>query len=186
MTLPIFVYGSELLRERAAFVDISEKEVKEDITRLIQNMKETMTKADGVGLAAPQVGRLVRVLVVDGSPLDDIFPELTTFQRSMINPVLLEESKKLVEFNEGCLSIPDVHADISRADSIKVSYIDENFIEKLETLTGFACRIVQHEMDHLDGVLFVDRAAPIRKKMLSSRLNNIKAGKVKTSYKITH
>ncbi len=183
MTLPIFVYGSELLRERAASVDLSAPGVKEDISRLIEDMRETMSKADGVGLAAPQVGKLIRILVVNGAPLDDLFPELTTFQRAMINPVILEESTKTVEYNEGCLSIPDVHADIERPDYIKVSYIDENFVQKEEALTGFSCRIVQHEMDHLDGVLFVDRAAPIRKKMLAGKLNNIKAGKVKTHYR---
>lgn len=183
MTLPIYVYGSEMLRERAAGVDFSVSGVKEEISALINDMNETMRKADGVGLAAPQVGRLIRVLVVDGSPLDDMFPELRTFQRAMINPVLLEESKDGVEFNEGCLSIPDIHADIVRPSTIKVSYTDENFNQVEETLSGFACRIVQHEMDHLDGVLFVDRAAPIRKKMLSGKLNSIKAGKVKTHYR---
>jgi peptide deformylase len=183
MTLPIFVYGSDVLRERAATVDLTSAGTKDEISALIIDMKETMRKADGVGLAAPQVGKLLRVLVVDGSPLDDMFPELKTFQRAMVNPVLLEESKDTVEFNEGCLSIPDVHADIVRPQTIKISYIDENFNRVEETLTGFGCRIVQHEMDHLDGVLFVDKAAPIRKKMLSGKLNNIKAGKVKTHYR---
>lgn len=185
MTLPIYLFGSEVLREVAAPADLTGERAKEEISALVTDMKETMSKADGVGLAAPQVGKLLRVLVVDGSPIADVYPELEGFSRSMINPQIVWESEALAEYNEGCLSIPDVHADIKRPSSIKVSYINENFEQVEELLEGFSCRIVQHEIDHLNGVLFVDKAAPIRRKMLSGRLNNIKSGKIRTHYKVT-
>ncbi len=183
MTLPIYLYGSEVLRERAAEVDINQPGAAGELLKLTTDMHETMEKADGVGLAAPQVGKLIRVLVANGSALADTFPELEGFKRSMINPRVIEESKETCEFNEGCLSIPDVHADIKRASVIKISYLNENLEPVEETLSGFACRIIQHELDHLDGVLFVDRAAPIRRKMISGRLNSIKSGKIRTHYK---
>jgi peptide deformylase len=111
-------------------------------------------------------------------------PELEGFKRAMINPVILEESSEVIDFNEGCLSIPDVNAVVERPKVIKISYIDENFNQKEERLDDFACRMVQHEIDHLEGILFTDRAAPIRKKMLQSKLNGIKAGKARPDYKI--
>lgn len=184
MVLPIYVYGSEVLREKALDVDITKPGVKEELSELVTNMWETMEKADGVGLAAPQVGRSIRVLIVDGSLLSEELPELKEFKRTMINPTLLEESEELVEYNEGCLSIPDVNASIERPKTIKVRYLNQNLDEVTELFEGFGCRMVQHEMDHLDGILFTDRAAPIRKKMLQSKLNGIKAGKARPSYRI--
>jgi peptide deformylase len=185
MTLPIFLYGSDILRERATEADLSDPAVREELTKLINDMKETMEKADGVGLAAPQVGKLYRLLVANGSPIEDVYPELAGFKRVVINPVIKDESERQAEYNEGCLSIPDVHADIKRPAAMTVTYFNENFEPVEERLEGFACRIIQHEMDHLDGVLFVDRAAPIRKKMISSRLGSIKSGKIKTHYRTT-
>ena len=186
MVLPIYVYGSDVLREKAKEVDINAYGIKEEIKRLVEDMFETMYQADGVGLAAPQVGRLIRVLVVDGSPLaDDEVPELKGFKRALINPVIVEESEETVEYSEGCLSIPDIHADVVRPEKIKVTYLDENLDAKEELFEGFACRMVQHEMDHLDGILFVERIAPIRKKMIQSKLNNIKSGKKRAAYKTT-
>lgn len=126
MVLPIYVYGSEVLREKALDVDITKPGVKEELSELVTNMWETMEKADGVGLAAPQVGRSIRVLIVDGSLLSEELPELKEFKRTMINPTLLEESEELVEYNEGCLSIPDVNASIERPKTIKVRYLNQN------------------------------------------------------------
>lgn len=184
MILPIYVYGAQVLRQKALEVDIKKPGIEQEIKTLISNMWETMYSADGVGLAAPQIGKSIRVLVVDGTLLSEDMPELKEFKRAMINPVLLEESKELVEFNEGCLSVPNINAYVERPKKIKISYLDVSFNEVTEELDGFACRMVQHEMDHLEGILFTDKAAPIRKKMLSSKLKNIEAGKVHPSYKI--
>ncbi|MDX9781775.1 MAG: peptide deformylase [Bacteroidales bacterium] len=183
MILPIYIYGSEVLRERAADFDLNAPDASGIIAKLIPDMFETMYQADGVGLAAPQVGKSIRVLVVDGAPLADDMPELKDFKRAMINPVVLEESEETIEYNEGCLSIPDINAGVVRPKTIRVEYLDENLIKREETLDNFACRMVQHEIDHLNGVLFTDLCAPIRKKMLQSRLSNIMNGKVKTHYK---
>ncbi|MDP3452002.1 MAG: peptide deformylase [Bacteroidales bacterium] len=184
MVLPIYVYGAEVLREKAKEVDTDVPGVKEEISKLVSDMWETMHKADGVGLAAPQVGKSIRVLIVDGTMLSKDMPELDGFKRVMINPVIKEESEELIEFNEGCLSIPDVNAVVERPRKIKVSFTDENFVLKEESFDDFACRMVQHEMDHLEGILFTDKAAPIRKKMLQSKLNSIKSGKARPTYKI--
>lgn len=183
MILPIYIYGSEVLRERAADFDLKAPDAAGVISKLIPDMFETMYQADGVGLAAPQVGKSIRVLVVDGAPLAEDMPELKDFKRAMINPVVLEESEEKIEYNEGCLSIPDINAGVVRPKRIRVEYMDENLIKTEETLDNFACRMVQHEIDHLNGVLFTDLCAPIRKKMLQSRLSNIMNGKVKTHYK---
>ncbi len=183
MVLPIYVYGSDVLRAKAQEVDITIPGIKEQLAGLLDDMWETMQKADGVGLAATQVGKLVRVLIVDGSLLSEDIPYLREFRREMINPRLLEESEELIEFNEGCLSIPDISAAVERSKVIKVSYLDRNLQQREEVLDNFACRMVQHEMDHLDGILFTDRTAPIRKKMLNAKLNNIKNGKANTHYK---
>ena len=184
MILPINIYGSEVLRERAGEFDLSAPDAAEVIARLIPDMFETMYLADGVGLAAPQVGKSIRVLVVDGAPLADDMPELKDFKRAMINPVVLEESEETIEYNEGCLSIPDINAGVVRPRRITVEYYDQNFDKRREELDNFACRMVQHEIDHLNGILFTDLCAPIRRKMLQSKLGNIMNGKVKTHYKI--
>jgi len=183
MILPIFVYGAEILREKANEIDISQEGLKEELKTLVSNMRETMAKADGVGLAAPQIGRSIRLVIVDGELLSEDNPELADFKRAMINPVFLDESKEEIEFSEGCLSIPEIHANILRPKVIKVSYYDLDFVKREEVLDNFAARMVQHEMDHLDGILFTDKAAPIRKKMLQSKLNDIKVGKTKAFYK---
>lgn len=184
MILPIYIYGSEVLRERAGEFDLSAPDAAEMIARLIPDMFETMYLADGVGLAAPQVGKSIRVLVVDGAPLADDMPELKDFKRAMINPVVLEESEETIEYNEGCLSIPDINAGVVRPRRITVEYYDQNFDKRREEFDNFACRMVQHEIDHLNGILFTDLCAPIRRKMLQSKLGNIMNGKVKTHYKI--
>lgn len=181
MILPIYVYGTDVLREKAKEVDV---QAEEGLGELIDNMYATMKEADGVGIAAPQVGRSLRILIVDGEDLAEDMPELAGFKRVMINPVLLEESEETAEFSEGCLSIPNIHADVVRPAAITVKYINEKLEEKTESFTGFGCRMVQHEMDHLDGVLFVDRVTPIRKKMLQGKLSNIAVGKVHPHYKI--
>ena len=180
MIQPIYLYGSEVLRARAQEADLSKKE---ELTQLITDLKDTLVKADGCGLAAPQIGVSQRVLIVDGTIMADVYDYLADFKRVMINPVILEESDKLCEFNEGCLSIPGIYCDVRRPESMTVRYYNENFEEVTEKLDRFACRMVQHEMSHLDGVVFTDLVAPIRKKMLSKKLVNISHGKVSVHYK---
>ncbi|MBO4557242.1 MAG: peptide deformylase [Bacteroidales bacterium] len=182
MILPIYLYGSQVLRGHAADVDLT-KVSKEQVQAFFNDMHETMHNADGCGLAAPQVGVSERMLIVDGNELVENYPELKGFVRKMINPVVVEESEETSSYSEGCLSIPNVDADITRPKVIKVRYIDENLEEREEVFDNFAARMVQHELDHLDGVLFTDKAAPIRKKILAKRLNNISRGLARTSYK---
>ena len=182
MILPIYLYGSDVLKAQAA--PLSPEEVnREELKTLIENMFETMRNADGVGLAAPQIGLSQQILIVDGSDLTDAYPNLKDFKRVMINPTILEAAEETAMYSEGCLSIPDIHCDIIRPSWMRVAYLDENLEPREEKFEGFACRMVQHEMDHLAGIVFTDKAAPIRKKMISSKLHNISRGKVRTHYR---
>ncbi len=183
MILPIFVYGSDVLREKAKEIDMANLD-KKKMTELINDMFETMKSADGVGLAAPQIGQSIQLLVVDGSDYADTYAYLKGFRRAMINPKVIMESEETIEYSEGCLSVPDIHCDIVRPKKIQVEYYDEFFVLKNEVFDEFACRMVQHEMDHLQGIIFTDKVAPIRKKMISSKLHNISKGKVRAAYKI--
>ena len=182
MILPIYLYGSPVLRDSAAPVDISKAD-KTRVKAFFEDLHETMHNANGCGLAAPQVGVSERMLIVDGNEVAENYPYLKGFVRKMINPEVVSESDEKSEYSEGCLSIPNVDADIRRPKTITVHYFDENLEEKEEVFDDFAARMIQHEMDHLDGVLFTDRAAPIRKKILAKRLNNISRGLARTSYK---
>ena len=181
MILPIYLYGSQVLRKAAEESALDDREV---LTKLIGDMVETMHHADGCGLAAPQVGVSRRILVVDGTDLVDRYPELKDFHREMINPKFTFESEETSSYEEGCLSIPNVDASISRPARIRVRYVNPAFEEVEEEFGGFAARMIQHEMDHLDGILFVDRAAPIRRKMLTGKLMNIAKGNVHPRYRV--
>ena len=179
MVKPIYLFGSEVLREVAVPVDLSGKEY---IDNLVADLKDTLAKAEGCGLAAPQIGESVRVLIVDGRDMADIYPYLEGFTRVMINPEIIEESEKKCTYSEGCLSIPGIYCDVSRPESMTVEYYDENLEKKTETFDKFACRMIQHEMSHLDGYLFVDHVPPIRKKIISKKLINIAKGRVPARY----
>lgn len=181
MILPIYLYGSQVLRGKAADADLSQKE---KLQGMVADMIETMKQADGCGLAAPQVGISLRVAVVDGSELVDRYPELAGFHREMINPSFIFKSEETSSYEEGCLSIPGVDAEIVRPRTIKLHYFDVNLEEKEEEFTDFAARMIQHEMDHLDGIVFTDRATPIRRKMLSGKLAGIAKGRVRTTYRV--
>lgn len=181
MILPIYVYGSQVLRQKAAQVDPSSEE---NLKGFIEDMIETMHNADGCGLAAPQVGVSKRILVVDGNELADRWPELKGFHREMVNPEVIARSEETISFEEGCLSIPGVDAEVVRPKKITVRYLDADLKETEEEFDNFASRMVQHELDHLDGVMFVDKATPIRKKMISGKLFNITKGKVRAAYRI--
>ncbi len=180
MKLPIIAYGDPVLRKKAT--DITRE--YPDLESLISNMFETMYGAHGVGLAAPQIGLSVRLFVIDASSFADEEPSLKDFKKAFINAEVMEEKGEKWVFNEGCLSIPDIREDISRNDTITISYYDENWIRLQETYTGLAARIIQHEYDHIEGKLFVDKLSPLRKTMLKNRLNAISKGIVKVDYKM--
>lgn len=180
MILPIYLYGSEVLRRENEEVDIRNRE---EVLKLVEDMKDTLKVADGCGLAAPQVGVNKRLVIVDGRDLTETYDYLKDFFRVMINPVVLEESEETCEFSEGCLSVPGIYAEVRRPSRIKVEYIDENFEKVVEEFDRFACRMVQHELSHLDGNLFVDNVSPLRRKMLARKLQAISKGAVQTRYK---
>lgn len=180
MILPIYTYGNAVLRKHAQPIQSDYPELK----TLVENMFQTMYHADGVGLAAPQVGLAIRVLVIDLAPFREDDPELGNFKIVMINPEMLEKSQEEVAGEEGCLSIPGIHETVMRAQQIKVRYFDSDFNEHVDVFEGYKARVVQHEYDHLEGHLFTDKVTPIRRQLLKSRLTNIVKGKASTSYKV--
>ena len=180
MILPIYLYGADVLRNENKDVDLNDKEAT---IKLIEDMKETLKLADGCGLAAPQVGVNLNLVIVDGRDLTDTYDYLHDFFRVMINPVVLEESEDTCEYSEGCLSVPGVYAEVRRPSKIKVEYYNENFEKVIEEFDRFGCRMVQHELSHLEGNLFVDNISPIRRKMITRKLQAISKGSVQTRYK---
>ncbi|HAZ74836.1 MAG TPA: peptide deformylase [Rikenellaceae bacterium] len=181
MIRPIYLYGSEVLRQKAVPADIDND--KEGIQTLVADLWETLKVSEGCGLAAPQVGESVRVAVVDGDVMADVFPYLKGFKRTFINPTVKSFSEAMCEYEEGCLSVPGIYASVRRPESIVVEYYDESFTLKTESFDKFACRMIEHEFSHLDGELFTDIVAPIRRKMIGKKLQNIAQGKIRTSYK---
>lgn len=182
MILPIVAYGDPALRKMGADIDKNYP----DLSKLIADMFETMEKAKGVGLAAPQVGKSIRLFVVDGSPFaeGDEHPELKDFRKVFINAHLLEEKGDAWNYSEGCLSIPKIREDVSRRPAIRIKYLDENFTAHEEAFTGIPARIIQHEYDHIDGKLFIDRINTLRRTLLKSRLADISKGNVEVEYKM--
>ena len=179
MIQPIYLYGSEVLRKKAEPADLREKD---QLKNLIQDLRDTLERADGCGLAAPQIGVSQRVVIVDGDVVFDVYDYLKGFKRVIINPEILEESEEKTTYSEGCLSIPNLYCDVVRPAKITLRYYNEEFQEVTETLDKFAARMVQHELSHLDGNLFTDNVPPIRKKMISGKLQNIAKGKVHPHY----
>jgi peptide deformylase len=189
MILPIVAYGDPILKKESAEIE----ENYPDLKGLISNMYETMYHAQGVGLAAPQIGLAIRLFIVDGSPfaekdedeeLDPRAEGLEDFKKVFINPILEEESGEEWGFNEGCLSIPTIREEVYRQERIKLSYYDENWNFKEEEFDGFAARIIQHEYDHIEGVLFTDHLSSLKRKLLTKKLQNISKGEVEVDYKM--
>ncbi len=185
MILPIVAYGDPVLKKRAE--DISRD--YPELEKLIADMFETMESADGVGLAAPQVGLGIRLFVVDAAPFseDEELPKderefLKGFRRAFINPVIEEEWGDPWGFEEGCLSIPGIHEKVFRPESIRIKYMDSQWNECTEELSGLAARVVQHEYDHLEGTVFTDRLSPLSKRMIQKRLQNISQGHANARY----
>lgn len=187
MKLPIVAYGDPVLRQRTEEIDEDYPELKQ----LIDNMFETMYAANGVGIAAPQIGLPIRLFVIDASPFgeDDEDgpgdPTAKDFKRVFINPILVEESGDKWAFSEGCLSIPHINEEVLRKKDVVINYLDENFEEQEEELTGLAARVVQHEYDHIEGKLFIDKLGSLKKAMLKGKLDSISKGQVKVSYKMS-
>ena len=189
MILPIIAYGANVLKTKAVNITSDFPELK----RLIDNMWETMYNANGVGIAAPQIGKSIRLFVVDAAPFskddeisDDEISTLKDFKKVFINPIMIEETGREWDFKEGCLSIPNIKEDITRKEKITIKYYDESFNEIELTLEGLAARIVQHEYDHIEGVLFTDKLSSLKKKLIRGKLNDISNGKIKTEYKMRH
>ena len=185
MILPIVAYGSPVLKKRCIDISIDYK----DLNLLIQNMWETMYAASGVGLAAPQIGLSIRLFVVDASPFsndENLSIEernnLSNFKEVIINPALTPLTSEVNTFNEGCLSIPDIREDIVRENEILIEYLDENFNKKKLKLNGLRARVVQHEYDHIEGILFTDKLSSFKKRLIKTKLNNISNGKVNSDY----
>ncbi len=179
MIYPIVLYGSPLLRKVSKEVDLNDPGLKQ----FIADIFETMYVSDGVGLAAPQVGKSVRIFVIDGSEMAKDDPTLLGFKKAFINPKIIEENGDEWTFAEGCLSLPTIREDVERKNHIQIQYHDENLEFHDDIFDGIKARIIQHEYDHLEGVLFVDRIAPLKKKMLKGKLNDIVKGKISAAYR---
>jgi len=179
MIFPIYVYGHPVLRKVAGNI---EKDYK-DLPQFIDDMFETMYVSDGIGLAAPQVGKSVGLFVIDATSIEDEDPALKDFKKAFINPQILERSGEITPFNEGCLSIPGIREDVSRESKIRISYYDSDFNFYDEWYDGILSRVIQHEYDHLDGILFTDHLAPLKKRLLRNKLNGISKGKFDVDYK---
>ncbi len=180
MILPIYTYGQPVLRKEAEDIAPDYPELKE----LIQNMFETNERADGVGLAAPQVGLPIRVVIVDLRPLAEDYPEYADFKRAYINGYIVEEDGETLLMDEGCLSLPGIHEKVPRAEKVRIQYVDEDFVEHDEWVEGFLARVVQHEFDHLEGKVFTDRISPLRRQMNRGKFNALLSGKVRCDYKV--
>jgi peptide deformylase len=187
MILPIVAYGASVLRKVCDPIDSSYPNIKV----LIDDMWETMYESNGVGLAAPQINKHIRLFVVDSAqifanaePEDDTYPDAPGVKKVFINAQIVELSGKEWVYNEGCLSIPKIREDVSRHENVTLSYMDENFVAQTETFTGMTARVILHEYDHIEGKLFIDYVKPLKRKMLQGKLNDINKGKVRVDYKM--
>lgn len=192
MVLPIVVYGDPVLRKVGVDIDKD----YEGLNQLIADMFETMYEANGVGLAAPQVGKAIRLFVIDATPFADVDEDeeseftkkelelLKDFKKVFINARILEESGEEWKFNEGCLSIPKLREDVFRKPNIKIEYYDENFKKHTEKYDGVIARVIQHEYDHIQGVLFTDKISPLKRTLIAGKLTDISKGKINADYKI--
>ncbi len=179
MILPIYTYGNPILRKKSIDIDKNYP----NLSQLIENMFETMYKADGVGLAAPQIGLNIKLITIDATPLAKDEPDLIDFKKVLINPKITFNTESTIAIEEGCLSVPGINESVNRISDLTIEYLDENFEKKTEHFVGYKAIVVQHEYDHLQGILFVDKISPIRKRFIKTKLNNITKGKVQTSYR---
>jgi peptide deformylase len=179
MIYPIVVYGHQVLRKVA-------KKIDKDYTglnQIINDLFETMYYSEGLGLAAPQIGKSIRMFVIDGKPVADEEPELADFKKVFINAHITEKSGDFLPMTEGCLSIPNLREEVNRESHIRIKYYDENWEYHDDVYDGYKARIIQHEYDHLDGILFTDKVSPLRRRLLKSKLTAISKGKFEADYK---
>jgi peptide deformylase len=180
MILPIVAFGNPVLKQKAQEISADYPHLND----LISNMFQTMYTANGVGLAAPQVGLSIRLFVIDATPFADEEPLLKGYKKAFINAQIIEETGDTWSFNEGCLSIPGIREDVIRQKEILIRYQDENFNTVEEKISGILARVIQHEYDHIEGILFTDRISTLRKTLLRSKLSNITRGQVKVDYRM--
>jgi len=187
MIYPIYVYGTSILRKKTSNIN---KDFR-GLGQLIEDMYETMRFSEGVGLAAPQIGLAIRLFVIDATGtgkeeegFDENDEDLTDFKKTFINPKITRYWGETWTFNEGCLSIPELREDVDRPEKVKIQYYDEDFNFHDEEYDGVRARIIQHEYDHLEGILFVDKISPLRKRLIAGKLSAISKGKVDIHYKI--
>jgi len=179
MIYPILVYGHPVLRKVA-------EDIEKDhygLQQLISDLFETMYNAEGIGLAAPQIGKSERVFVMDGTPAADDDPAMANFKKTFINAHIIERSGEMAPMKEGCLSIPNLKEEVKRESHIRITYYDENWEFHDETYEGYVARVIQHEYDHLDGIMFTDRVGPLRKRLIKGKLTAIGKGKFDSDYK---
>lgn len=178
MIYPIVMYGDPVLRQRAKNI-----EPNTDIKQLVEDMFETLEAANGIGLAAPQIGKSLRLFIVDGTGIEDE-PGMADFRKVFVNPEMVDESGTPWEFEEGCLSIPNIREKVSRKGEVRIRYYDENWNVSEEVYDGMKARIIQHEYDHIEGKMFIDYLTPLKKRLLKGKLADISKGKVETEYRI--
>jgi peptide deformylase len=179
MIYPIVVYGHSILRKVAVDIDKDYPGLKQ----LIDDLFETMYKSEGMGLAAPQIGKSIRIFVIDGTPISDEEPGLAGFKKAFINAHIIEKTGELKPMTEGCLSIPHLREEVNRESHIRITYYDENWEFHDEVFDGYKARIIQHEYDHLEGILFTDKVSPLRKRLLKNKLFAISKGRFEADYK---
>lgn len=178
MIYPIVAYGDPILKKKARNIEPGEL----DVNQLVEDMYETMYNANGVGLAAPQIGLDYRLFVVDAEPMDE--ENLKGFKKVFLNPKIINEDGEEWPYEEGCLSIPNIHENVERKPKVKIRYLDENWQEHEEEFSGLAARVIQHEYDHIEGVLFTDYLSPFKKRLIQKKLTNITKGKVEVKYRM--
>ena len=180
MILPIYAYGQPVLKRVAKPIAPDYP----DLEKLLEDMWETMYEADGVGLAAPQIGKSIRIFLVDSTPLVDEEDEDQGLKQVFINAEILEEDGELWPYEEGCLSIPNITGDVERLSEVRIRYQDENFVEHEATFSGVTARVIQHEYDHIEGKLFTEKLKPIKKRMIKRRMEKIKKGDITAKYRM--
>jgi peptide deformylase len=179
MTYPIVIYGHLILKKAASDIEHDYPELE----KLVEDLFDTMYHSEGLGLAAPQIGKSVRIFVIDGEPVAEDEPELKGFKKAFINAHIVEKSGELVPMNEGCLSIPNLREEVKRESHIRIQYRDEKWNYFDEVFEGYKARIIQHEYDHTDGILFTDRINPLRRRLIKGKLTDISRGKFEVTYK---
>jgi peptide deformylase len=179
MVYPIVIYGHPVLRKVAEDIDKNYP----DLDSLIADMFDTLYRSEGIGLAAPQIGKSIRIFIIDGSPVADDEPQLAGFKKAFINAHIIEKSGDPVLMTEGCLSIPNLREEVNRESRVRITYYDENWEFHDEVYEGYIARIIQHEYDHLDGILFTDKVSPLRRRLLKGKLLAISKGKFEADYK---